>query len=159
MQILFSIPLLLLGTAYALPSIQHQHHAIPNATWEFSVYQNDHCTGEITLFSGTKSISCRDAILNGGALSYIPDKITDSHCRVHLFNDNHCSGNRTVSVFGKDIRPTCRVPRWGGITFCPEFGLSFYTVNIALRSGLLWRISDEVEFYVYEYVPSFAAYD
>ncbi|KAE8313692.1 hypothetical protein BDV41DRAFT_251591 [Aspergillus transmontanensis] len=115
MQILFSIPLLLLlGTAYALPSIQHQHHAIPNATWEFSVYQNDHCTGEITLFSGTKSTSCRDAILNGGALSYIPDKITDSHCRVHLFNDNHCSGNRTVSVFGKDIRPTCRVPRWGG---------------------------------------------
>ncbi|KAE8335962.1 hypothetical protein BDV24DRAFT_155565 [Aspergillus arachidicola] len=120
MQILFSIPLLLLGTAYALPSIQHQHHAIPNATWEFSVYQNDHCTGEITLFSGTKSTSCRDAILNGGALSYIPDKITDSHCR---------------------------------------FGLSFYTVNIALRSGLLWRISDEVEFYVYEYVPSSAAYD
>ncbi|KAE8322229.1 hypothetical protein BDV39DRAFT_196920 [Aspergillus sergii] len=134
MQILFSIPLLLLGTAYALPSIQHQHHAIPNATWEFSVYQNDHCTGEITVFSGIKSTSCRDAILNGGALSYIPDKITDSHCRVHLFNDNH-------------------------FTFCPEFGLSFYPGNIALRSGLLWRISDEVEFYVYEYVPSSAAYD
>ncbi|KAB8268895.1 hypothetical protein BDV30DRAFT_230309 [Aspergillus minisclerotigenes] len=124
MQILVSAPLLLLGTAYALPSIQHQHHAIPNATWEFSVYQNDHCTGEITLFSGTKSTSCRDAILNGGALSYIPDKITDSH-----------------------------------LTFCPESGLSFYTGNIALRSGLLWRISDEVEFYVYEYVPSSAAYD
>ncbi|KAE8157051.1 hypothetical protein BDV40DRAFT_293032 [Aspergillus tamarii] len=81
MQILFSTPLLLLGTVYALPSIQHQHHTISNATWEFSVYQNDHCTGEITLFSGTRSTTCRDGILNGGAFSYIPDKITDSHCR------------------------------------------------------------------------------
>ncbi|KAB8233123.1 uncharacterized protein BDW43DRAFT_94591 [Aspergillus alliaceus] len=112
MRIIFGTTLL--GTAYALPSIHSLHQAIPNATWGFSLYQNNHCTGEITLFSGIRGTPCRNAILNGGALSYVPDKITSSHCKVHLFNDGHCSGNRTVGVFRKAIRPTCRVSTWGG---------------------------------------------
>ncbi|KAF5858886.1 hypothetical protein ETB97_003592 [Aspergillus alliaceus] len=96
MRIIFGTTLL--GTAYALPSIHSLHQAIPNATWGFSLYQNNHCTGEITLFSGIRGTPCRNAILNGGALSYVPDKITSSHCKVHLFNDGHCSGNRTLTL-------------------------------------------------------------
>ncbi|KAE8147876.1 hypothetical protein BDV25DRAFT_142311 [Aspergillus avenaceus] len=113
MKIFSGIPALFaLSTVNALPSIIQYH--FPNATWEFSLYQNNHCTGEITLFYGTKGTPCRDAILNGGALGYINNKIADSNCTVHLFNDSHCSRNRTVDILGNEERQTCLVPTWEG---------------------------------------------
>ncbi|KAL4896037.1 hypothetical protein BDV59DRAFT_126573 [Aspergillus ambiguus] len=94
------------SVANARSSYQKQDHD-PDASWEFSLYQNSHCTGEVSLFSGSNSTTCQDAIYNGGALAYIPNNITDPNCKVHFFGDDHCAQNDTVRTVGAQAASTC----------------------------------------------------
>lgn len=104
------ILLSLLQTSGATPlSVQQQHHN-PNASWEFSIFQNKQCTGEVTTFSGNESTVCRGAILNGGGLAYIPGMLVQPLCTVTLFEDDSCSHNRTVGLIGPSDSDTCRIP-------------------------------------------------
>lgn len=100
------VTIVLTSTANALPSYQQKTHN-PNPTWEFSLYQNTRCTGEATSFSGTHSTTCQNDILNSGALAYIPNRISDPKCHIHLFSDDSCAWNQTIRVVGAQSLPSC----------------------------------------------------
>lgn len=87
------------------PSYQKQADE-PDATWEFSLYQNSRCTREASLFSESHSTFCQDTIYNGGALAYI-QRIADPNCKIHFFSDGHCAPNSTMRAVGAQAESTC----------------------------------------------------
>ncbi|OJI81898.1 hypothetical protein ASPTUDRAFT_45226 [Aspergillus tubingensis CBS 134.48] len=90
---------------HAFPHSQKQIFA-SNTTWQISLYQNRQCTGEETSFSGNRTLSCHDSILNGGSLGYITTTMGNgSNCSVQVFNDTTCS--QTIDVTGSGI---CQTP-------------------------------------------------
>lgn len=96
--------LAILFPAHAFPYTQNRIIA-PNTTWEISLYQNTHCTGVETSFSGNGTLPCHDAILNGGSLGYIATMSIVSNCSVQVFNDTVCS--QIIDVVGSGI---CQAP-------------------------------------------------
>ncbi|PLB37967.1 uncharacterized protein BDW47DRAFT_125947 [Aspergillus candidus] len=90
-------------TAHAIPTqIQPQTSQIADkhtsSAWQLSLYQNTHCTGETTFYSGNGTHPCASSILNGGALAYISTVRSASKCKVTLFGDEGCSRAETVGV-------------------------------------------------------------
>ncbi|PLB45922.1 hypothetical protein P170DRAFT_478854 [Aspergillus steynii IBT 23096] len=105
-----SVLLSFLQTIGATPLNTQQQQHKPNALWEFNIFQNKQCTGEMTTFSGNGSTVCRGAILNGGGLAYIPGGFAQPLCTVTLFQDDSCARNQTVGVFGDSDSEACRIP-------------------------------------------------
>ena len=62
---------------------------ITEEQWEFGLYQNDRCSGQVTKKTDVGKTSCRTGILNGSANAHIATNMTDT-CEVMLYSDSHC---------------------------------------------------------------------
>lgn len=97
-----------------------------NVDWQFSLFQNEQCTGEADPYSGFGSTGCRSGLLNGSAAGFIKTLI-DPDCSILLFADENCTPDLVVAEIGENTGNNCQsiinddndnlVQSWGA--FCP----------------------------------------
>lgn len=78
-----------------------------NVDWDFSLYQNDRCSGAVTRFSGAGDRPCQTGqILNGNALAFIKNFVGPD-CLVSLYSDELCTDVNLVEIIDEAIPPGC----------------------------------------------------
>ncbi|KAH7310878.1 hypothetical protein B0I35DRAFT_412311 [Stachybotrys elegans] len=78
--------------------------------WEFSVYQNERCSGVRNTYNGNGSTDgCQTGLLNGSFYAYT-NSVTREGCTVYIYANNECDPVAIIDVLDSDAPEGCQIP-------------------------------------------------